>query len=43
MLDEAADAARDSALAGAGYAVVRIKEHDLWHRPDEVVRRLLAS
>ncbi len=31
------------ALAGAGYTVVRIKEHDLWHRPDEVVRRLLAA
>jgi very-short-patch-repair endonuclease len=27
----------------AGYAVVRVKEHDLWHRPEEVVRRLLAS
>ena len=43
LLDEAADVARDVALAGAGYTVVRIKEHDLWHRPDEVVRRLLAS
>ena len=43
LLDEAADAARDAALAGAGYTVVRIKEQDLWHRPDEVVRRLLAS
>lgn len=43
MLDEAADAARDAALAGAGYTVIRISEHDLWHRPEEVVRRLLAS
>lgn len=43
LLDAAADAARDGALAGAGYTVVRIKEHDLWHRPGEVVRRLLAS
>ena len=42
-LDEAADARRDSAMAEAGYTVVRIKEHDLWHRPGEVVRRLLAS
>jgi very-short-patch-repair endonuclease len=42
-LDEAADARRDDALAGAGYTVLRIKEHDLWHRPGEVVRRLLAS
>ena len=43
LLDEAADAARDAALAGAGYTVVRIREQELWHRPDEVVRRLLAS
>jgi very-short-patch-repair endonuclease len=43
MLDEAADTARDAALAGAGYTVIRISEHDLWHRPGEVVRRLLAS
>lgn len=43
LLDEAADAARDAAMADAGYTVVRIKEHDVWHRPDEVVRRLLAS
>lgn len=43
VLDEAADAERDAALAEAGYTVVRIDEHDLWHRPDEVVRRLLAS
>ena len=43
LLDESADARRDAALAGAGYTVLRIKEHDLWHRPDDVVRRLLAS
>ena len=43
LLDEAADAARDAALADAGYSVLRINEHELWHRPDEVVRRLLAS
>ncbi len=43
LLDEAADAQRDAAMAEAGYTVLRIKEHDLWHRPDEVVRRLLAS
>ena len=43
LLDEAADAARDAALGEAGYTVLRISEHDLWHRPDEVVRRLLAS
>lgn len=43
LLDEASDAQRDTALAGAGYTVVRITEGDLWHRPDEVVRRLLAS
>jgi very-short-patch-repair endonuclease len=43
LLDEAADHQRDAAMAEAGYTVLRIKEHDLWHRPDEVVRRLLAS
>jgi very-short-patch-repair endonuclease len=43
LLDEAADAQRDAAMAAAGYTVVRIDEQDLWHRPDEVVRRLLAS
>jgi very-short-patch-repair endonuclease len=43
LVDEAADAVRDAALAQAGYTVLRIKEHDLWHRPDEVVRRLLAA
>ncbi|HWI04368.1 MAG TPA: DUF559 domain-containing protein [Acidimicrobiales bacterium] len=43
LLDKAADADRDAALAAAGYTVVRIKEHEVWHRPDEVVRRLLAS
>lgn len=42
LLDEKADAARDAALAEAGNTVVRINEHDLWHRPDRVVRRLLA-
>jgi very-short-patch-repair endonuclease len=43
LLHEAADAGRDAAMAAAGYTLVRIKEHDVWHRPDEVVRRLLAS
>jgi very-short-patch-repair endonuclease len=43
MLDEAADARRDAAMAEVGYTVVRIKEQELWHRPGEVVRRLLAS
>jgi len=43
LLDEAADARRDAAAAGAGYTVVRIQEFDLWHRPDEVLKRLLAS
>ena len=43
LLDEAADASRDAALKDAGYTVVRIEEHDVWHCPDEVVRRLLTS
>ena len=41
--DEAADAERDRALRDAGYRVVRIGEPLVWHRPQEVVRRLLAS
>ena len=43
ILDDAADARRDAALTEAGYTVVRIREHDLWHRPEEVVRQFLAS
>jgi very-short-patch-repair endonuclease len=43
LLDQAADARRDGALRRAGYAVVRLKEHEVWHQPEEVVRRLLAS
>ena len=43
MVDEEDNTARDAGLAGAGFTVVRIKERDLWHRPGEVVRRLLAS
>ena len=43
VLDEAADARRDAAMAEAGSTVVRISEHDLWRRSGEVVRRLLAS
>jgi very-short-patch-repair endonuclease len=42
LLDAASDAERDAALAEAGYTVVRMKEHDLWHRPEEVVRRFVA-
>jgi hypothetical protein len=33
----------NAAPAAAGYAVLWIKEHELRHRPDEVLRRLLAS
>lgn len=43
LLDQEADGRRDQALRAAGYAVLRIREHDLWHRPEEVVRRFLAS
>ncbi len=42
-LDAAADEERDAALMEAGYTVLRIREHDLWPRPEEVVRRFLAS
>ncbi len=43
LLDQAADVRRDEALRRAGYAIVRLKEHEVWHQPEEVVRRLLAS
>ncbi len=43
LSDEAADAIRDRALHEAGYRVVRIGEQLVWHRPQEVVRRVLAS
>ena len=43
LSDEAVDADRDRALHEAGYRVVRIGEQLVWHRPQEVVRRLLAS
>jgi len=43
LLDEEADRRRDVALRAAGYRTVRVREFDVWHRPDEVVRRFLAS
>ena len=43
LLDQAADARRDEAMREAGYTVIRLKERQVWHQPDEVVRRLLAS
>ncbi|MDQ3640247.1 MAG: endonuclease domain-containing protein, partial [Actinomycetota bacterium] len=43
LSDEAADTDRDRALHEAGYRVVRIGEQLVWHRPQEVVRRVLAS
>jgi very-short-patch-repair endonuclease len=41
--DAGADGERDAAMTCAGYTVLRIKEFDLWHRPEEVVRRFLAA
>lgn len=43
LLDAEGDAQRDVALAEAGYTVLRISEHDLWRRPEDVVRRFVAS
>jgi very-short-patch-repair endonuclease len=42
LTDQAADAERDAALAGAGYDILRLKEQEVWHRPEEVIRRLIA-
>jgi very-short-patch-repair endonuclease len=42
-VDAGADGERDVAMTCAGYTVLRIKEFDLWHRPEEVVRRFVAA
>jgi very-short-patch-repair endonuclease len=42
-LDAAADAARDHRLIAAGWTIVRITEFEVWHRPEQVVRRILAA
>lgn len=42
LLDASADALRDEGMVEAGYTVVRINEYDVWHRPQEVLRRLAA-
>ncbi len=41
-LDVAADARRDGALHVAGFQIVTVREFDVWHRPDEVVKRFLT-
>ena len=42
LLDREADARRDEAMRVAGYQVLRIDEHQLWHRAEEVVQLLIA-
>ena len=42
-LDRERDAARDAAMAAAGYDVLRVSEEDVWTAPQTVVRRVLAA
>ena len=37
LVDKEADAAREAALCRAGFLVVRLTEHQVWHRPHDVV------
>jgi very-short-patch-repair endonuclease len=38
LTDTQADEVRSAALREAGFEVIEITEHQVWHRPDEVVR-----
>lgn len=38
LTDTRADEVRSAALRDAGFEVIEITEHQVWHRPDEVVR-----
>jgi very-short-patch-repair endonuclease len=42
LSDRRRDAARDEALAAAGFRVVRVTDRDVWNRPHEVVRAIRA-
>lgn len=42
-LDRERDAARDAAMAAAGYDVLRVAEEDVWTAPHTVVQRVLAA
>jgi very-short-patch-repair endonuclease len=43
LLDRQRDAARDTAIAEAGYRVLRITEEDVWTAPHKVVQQVLAA
>jgi very-short-patch-repair endonuclease len=43
LLDAQRDAARIAALRAAGWTVVEVREHDLWHNPDIVVAQLRTA
>lgn len=40
LIDRAADTARDADLRRAGFRVVRVDEHEIWHRPWDVVTKV---
>lgn len=42
LLDREADKRRIALLSAAGWTVLEVKEHDLWHNPDKVIRQLQA-
>lgn len=43
LSDRRRDAARDAAMAAAGYEVLRVPEEDVWARPTEVARRVRTA
>lgn len=43
LLDQEADKARLAALRAAGFTVVEITDDEVWSRPSEVVRKVLAG
>jgi very-short-patch-repair endonuclease len=42
LCDRERDQKRVADLRACGWTVIEIPEHDIWHRPDEVIRRLRA-
>lgn len=43
ITDVRADKVRQARLEALGYTVVRIPEHEIWHRPDQMITRVRAG
>jgi very-short-patch-repair endonuclease len=43
LVDQLRDAQRIAALRAAGWTVIEVLEHDLWHNPDKVIAQLRAA